>query len=165
MLLPNLKANTTHRPTSDHIFPSRLKNGSRSWVCLWGGAGHEIRKRVSIEQCKVQRTVLVVEICELCMWRMYGCSIILLGHRWQHQKTLVALHTCLEPWSVPLINTEWAHHKLHWVNTQEANESPTCCYSRLALASISTDVALMGQLRAVILFTTNRCTQCQLLSW
>ena len=42
--------------------------------------------RVSIEQCKVQRTVLVVEICELCMWRMYGCSIILLGHRWQHQK-------------------------------------------------------------------------------
>ena len=73
-------------PTSDHIFPSRLQSGSRSWGCLWGGAGHESRKRVSIEQCKVQRTVLVVEICELCMWRMYGCSIILLGHRWQHQK-------------------------------------------------------------------------------
>lgn len=58
----------------------------RGGVC-GGGAGHdESRKRVSIEQCKVQRTVLVVEICELCMWRMYGCSIILLGHRWQHQK-------------------------------------------------------------------------------
>ena len=139
----------------------------RGGVC-GGGAGHdESRKRVSIEQCKVQRTVLVVEICELCMWRMYGCSIILLGHMLggSIKKTLVALHTCLEPWSLPLINTEWAHHKLHWVNTQEANESPTCCYSRLALASISTNVALMGQLRAVILFTTNRCTQCQQLSW